>query len=124
MSGTDALMKEGYTGRCCKLVDEFELEEGENCIWSNKGEHRTLLVAEALVTLCLVKIGIINMKHADEGSIIAHVSCEKVLELLTANALKLSQSVRDSSAIISKIIELEKYSNEYFEHVRMRKKRC
>ena len=58
--------------------------------------------------LDLAQLVVNTIKHDDEAGIIVHIDYSKFWELLAASVLKSSQHARDSSSIVSKIIELEK----------------
>ena len=80
------------------------------------------LAEEALIVLDLVEIVEQNMKGAEDEKIVINMDCIKVWESLMSKKLKASQLVRDSSSIISKMVELENKSQTEFEHANAKAK--
>ena len=107
VAAVDSSVKYGYVGGCWMLVNDYDLVEDKNCMWSNKWSQHTALAYEVAVVLDLAQILVYNMKNTDKDSLKVHMYCKKAWELLTSDSLQSSYFSGDGGSIASETIASE-----------------
>ena len=95
-------------GGACIIEDDYIINRCESELVSNEWTHNTVIAAEAITMLCLVKKIVRNVGVNESGKRKACTDCEIVSDMLTLDKIKASPFALDGGEIISKIIQIEK----------------